>query len=53
MRINGHGCRNDDEEQGGGIGPARPIFNLIPYIRNSRRLALGFDDTLDKEANFG
>ena len=33
LRINRQGCRNDDEEQGGGIGPARPIFNRIPKIR--------------------
>ena len=53
MRINGHGRRNDDEDQVREIDPARPIFNLIPYIQNQRRLVVGFDDTSDKEVDFG
>ena len=52
LRINGQGCRNDDEEQGGGIGPARPTFNHIPKIRNQRRLTIGFDDTSYEDADF-
>ena len=51
--INGHGRRNDSEEQGKGIGPLRPTFNYIPKIRNQRRPIVGFDDTLDEDAHFG
>ena len=53
LRINGQGRRNNDEEQGGGIGPARPIFNHSPKIRNQRSPTIGFDDTSDEEADFG
>ena len=44
---------NDDEEQGGGIGPAIPIVNLIPNIRNQKRSIIGFNDTSDEEADLG
>ena len=44
---------NDNEEQGGGIGPAIPIFNLIPNIRNQKRSIVGFNDTSDEEADLG
>ena len=53
LRINGQGRRNDDKEQSGGSGPARPSFNHIPKIRNQRRPTIGFDDTSDEDANFG
>ena len=53
LRINGHGRRNDDEEQGGGIGPAKPTFNHIPKIRNQRMPTVGFDDTSDDDVYFG
>ena len=54
LRINGQGHRNDDEEQGGGIGPSRPTFNHIPKIRNRKRLTtVGFDDASDEDADFG
>ena len=48
LRINEQEWRNDDEEQGEGIGPDRPI--LITF---QRRSSAGFDDTLDEEADFG
>ena len=32
LSINGQGRRNDNEEHGGGIGPTRLTFNLIPNI---------------------
>ena len=44
---------NDNEEQGGRIGPARPTCNHIPKIQNQRRPIVGFDDTLDEDADFG
>ena len=53
LRINGQWCMNDNEEQGGGIGPDRSTFSHIPKIRNQRRLTRGFDDTLDEDADFG
>ena len=53
MSINGQGRKNDDEEHGGGIGPARPTFNPIPNIQNQRRPIVGFDDTSDEEADLG
>ena len=44
---------NDDEEQGEGIGPARPTFNHIPKIRNKIRPIVGFDDdTSNEDADF-
>ena len=45
--------RNDDKEQGGGIGPVRPTFNFIPNIRNQTMPVAGFDDTSDEEADLG
>ena len=53
MRINEQWRRNDDEKQGGGIYPTRPLFNRIPKIRNQRSLTVGFDDTLDEETDLG
>ena len=53
LRINGQGRKNDNEEQGEGISPARPTFNHILKIRNQRRSTVGFDDTLDEDAGFG
>ena len=53
LRINGQGHRNDDEEQGQGIGPAKPICNHIPNIQNQRRPIARFYDTSNEEANFG
>ena len=53
LRINGQGHRNDNEEQGGGIGRTRPTFNYIPKIRNQKRPIVGFDNTLDEDADFG
>ena len=53
MRVVGQRNENNDEEQGGGVGPARPIVNPIPNLQNQRRLAAGFDDTSDEEADFG
>ena len=53
LRINGQGRRNDEEEQGEGIGPARPNFNHIPNLRNQKRATIRFDDTLDEETDFG
>ena len=53
LRINGQEHRNDNEEQGGGIGPARPTFSHILKIRNQRKPIVGFDDTLDENADFG
>ena len=53
LRINGQGLKNDNEEQGGGIGLARPTFNHIPKIRNQRRSTVGFDDTLDEDLDLG
>ena len=51
--INGKGHRNDDKEQGGGIGLDRPTFNHIPEIRIQRRPIVGFDDTSNEDADFG
>ena len=51
--INRQGHRNDDEEHGRGICPARPTFNTIPNIRNQRMPIARFDDTSDEKANFG
>ena len=53
LSINGQEHRNDDEEHGRGIGSARPTFKPIPNIRNQRRPVVGFDETLDEEANLG
>ena len=53
LKINRQGHRNDDKEQGGGIGPTKPTFNHIPKIQNQRRPTIGFDDTSDEDANFG
>ena len=53
LRINGQGCRNIDEEQGGGIGSARQIFNHSLKIQNERSQIIRFDDTSDEEADFG
>ena len=52
LSINGQECRNDDEEHGGGIGPARPTFNPIPNIQNQRSI-IGFHDTSNEEADLG
>ena len=51
MRIKGQGHKNDNEEQGGGIGPARPTFNHIPKIRNQKRPIVEFESTLDEDAD--
>ena len=53
MRVIGQRNGNNDEQQGGGVGPARPIVNLIPNLQNQRRPAAGFDDTSDEKADFG
>ena len=53
MNINGQERRYDDEEHGGGIGPASPTFNLIPNIRNQRRPTTRFDDNSNEEADLG
>ena len=50
--INRQGRRNDDEEQGEGIGHARPNFNRILNIRNQRSPTVGFDDTSNEETDF-
>ena len=53
LRINRQGCRNDNEEQGGGIGLVRPTFNHVPNIRNQIRPTVGFYGTLYEDADFG
>ena len=52
LKINGKGHRNDDKEQGGGIGLARPTFNHIPEIQIQRRTTVGFDDTSNEDVDF-
>ena len=53
MRIVGQRNWNNNEKQGRGVGPARPIVNPIPNLQNQKRSAAGFDDTSDEEADFG
>ena len=52
MRVVGQTNGNNDEEQGEGVGSARPIINPIPNLQNQRRPAAGFDDTSYEEADF-
>ena len=44
---------HDDEKQGKEIGPSRPTFNHIPKIQNQIRPTVLFDDTSNKDADFG
>ena len=51
MRVVRQKNENNNEEKGG-VGPARPIVNPILNLQNQRRPGVGFDDTSDEEADF-